>query len=112
MIPPIATRGNPSAALCLSRSIEARGADGASSLDDFVAKFRISLKEAKETRFRLRVCRRCDLLDDRFDGLIEESDELVRIIATIVYQALRRKARTAAGRNRRNAFGTASNSKP
>ena len=59
-------------------------ADGASSGADFVAKLRISLKEAKETSFRLRVCRRCNLLDDTFDAVINEADELIRILATII----------------------------
>jgi len=45
---------------------------------------RIALKEAKETRFRLRVCRTCDLLDQRFEDLVRESDELVRILAKII----------------------------
>jgi four helix bundle protein len=66
-------------------------ADGASSHDDFIAKARIALKEAKEVRFRLLVCRRCDLLDERFDLLIDESDQLVRILATIVHNAIRRR---------------------
>jgi four helix bundle protein len=66
--------------------------DGASSSADFVAKNRIALKEAKETRFRLRVCRRTDLLDARFDSLVQESDEIVRILATIVHKASRRRA--------------------
>jgi four helix bundle protein len=68
-------------------------ADGASSRDDFIAKTRISLKEAKETRFRLRVCRRTQLLDESFDPLVQESDELVRILGKIVHQALTRKVR-------------------
>ena len=61
----------------------------------FIAKFRISLKEAKEVGFRLRVCLRCELLNAQFDSLVNESDELVRILATIVHKALRRKARDA-----------------
>ena len=65
-------------------------ADGASSHGDFIAKARIALKEAKEARFRLRVCRRCGLLDESFDALVNESDQLVRIIASIVHTALRR----------------------
>jgi four helix bundle protein len=64
-------------------------ADGASSRKDFVAKMRIALKEAKETRFRLKTCRASNLLDRRFDGLIDESDQLVRIIATIVHNTIR-----------------------
>ena len=61
--------------------------DGASSIADFIAKTRIALKEAKETRFRLRVCRRSDLLDRRFDPLVQESDEIVRILGKIVHNA-------------------------
>ena len=63
--------------------------DGASSNADFIAKNRIALKEAKETRFRLRVCRLGDLLDASFDPLVKESDEIVRILATIVHKASR-----------------------
>jgi four helix bundle protein len=71
--------------------------DGASSHDDFIAKNRIALKEAKESRFRLRVCRRCELLDQAFDPLVRESDELVRILGKVVHTALARKvAREAA----------------
>ena len=65
--------------------------DGANSHDDFIAKMRIALKEAKETRFRLQVCRRSGLLDSTFDRLIEESDQLVRIIGAIVHNAIRRR---------------------
>lgn len=64
-------------------------ADGASSRRDFINKARISLREAKETRFRLRVCRRRGYLDHTFDPLIKESDELVRIIASIINKTLR-----------------------
>jgi len=64
--------------------------DGASSLADFVAKTRIALKEAKETRFRLKVCRRSGLLEAEFDPLVRESDEVVRILGKIVHNARRR----------------------
>jgi four helix bundle protein len=63
----------------------AEEADGASSRRDFIAKNSIALKEAKETRFRLRICRRCDLLD----SMLKESDELIRIIAAIIHSAKR-----------------------
>jgi len=69
----------------------AEEADGASSHDDFIAKNRIAFKEAKEVRFRLRVCRQCELLDARFDPLIDESDQIVRIIGTIVHNAIKRR---------------------
>jgi len=64
-------------------------ADGAASRPDFIAKLRIALKEAKETWFRLRMCRQCDLLDSRFDPLLKESDEIVRILAAIVHNTIR-----------------------
>jgi four helix bundle protein len=82
-----------------STGSNAEEADGASSHDDFIAKNRIALKEAKESRFRLRVCRRSELLDARFDPLITESDELVRILGKIVHNALRNKASRARTRN-------------
>jgi hypothetical protein len=52
----------------------------------------VGLKEAKEARFRLRVCRLTDLLDARFDPLVSESDEIVRIPGKIVHNAIRRRA--------------------
>ena len=68
-------------------------ANGASSRADFIAKNRIALKDAKELRFRLRVCRLSDLLDARFERpLIQESDEIVRILGKIVHNAIRRRA--------------------
>jgi four helix bundle protein len=78
-----------------STGANAAESDGASSHNDFIAKNRIALKEAKETRFRLRVCRRCGFLGTGFDPLVEESDELVRILGKIVSNALRNR------RNRR-----------
>ena len=57
--------------------------DDASSDRDFRAKERISLRELKEARLRLRVLRYVDLLPQ--DGaLIHESTELVKIVATII----------------------------
>lgn len=70
----------------------AEEADGASSHKDFIAKNRIALKEAKETRFRLRVCQRSHLLTPDFYPVVQESDELVRIIGKIVHNALRNAA--------------------
>ena len=77
----------------VSIGANAAESDGASSTKDFIAKNRIALKEAKETRFRLRVCRRCNLLDATFDPVINESDELVRILARIVFNAIRNQKR-------------------
>jgi len=72
-----------------SMGSNAEEADGASSHNDLIAKNRIALKEAKETRFRLRVCRRTRLLSPEFDAIIQESDELVKILGKIVHNALR-----------------------
>jgi four helix bundle protein len=59
-------------------------ADDGSSDRDTLAKQKITLRELKETRFRLRVLRRCGFLTGDQDPVIQESDELVRIVATII----------------------------
>ena len=74
-----------------SAGANAEEGDGASSHSDFIAKHRIALKEAKEARFWLRVCRRCGLLDAGFDPLVQEADEIVKILAKIVHNALKNK---------------------
>jgi len=53
-------------------------ADDGSSARDTLAKRRIALRELKETRFRLRVLRNCELLSKEHDPVIDENDELVR----------------------------------
>jgi four helix bundle protein len=88
-----------------SAGANAGEADAASSTRDFIAKMRIALKESKETRFRLQVCRRCDLLDARFDALVTESDELVKILASIVHSTIRRRAAAPKPRRKRNGHG-------
>jgi four helix bundle protein len=59
-------------------------ADDGSSSKDTRAKRKIALRELKETRFRLRVLRRCRLLTSAQDPVINESDELIRIVATLL----------------------------
>ena len=59
-------------------------ADDGSSRRDRVAKTRIVLRELKETRLRLRVLRDVGILTDAHDPVIQESDELVKIVATII----------------------------
>jgi hypothetical protein len=46
------------------------------------AKRRIALRELKEVR--MRMLRRCELLTADHDPVIKESDELVRIVATVI----------------------------
>lgn len=62
-------------------------ADDGSSDRDRLSKTRIVLRELKETRFRLRILRKCDILTSALDPVIKESDELVRILATVVKRA-------------------------
>ena len=60
--------------------------DGTSSRDK-AAKRRIALRELKEVRMRMRMLRRCDFLTAEHDPVIKESDELVRIVATVIRKA-------------------------
>jgi hypothetical protein len=48
------------------------------------AKRKIVLRELKETFFRLRVLRQADILTPAHDPVIDESAELVRIVATVI----------------------------
>jgi four helix bundle protein len=59
-------------------------ADDASGKRDELAKKRIALRELKETRTRLRMLRQTDILASEHDPVIDESDELVRIVATVI----------------------------
>ena len=59
-------------------------ADDGSSPRDAAAKRKITLRELKETKFRLRVLRRCDMLTRDQDPAINESDESIRIVATLL----------------------------
>jgi four helix bundle protein len=70
-------------------------ADDGSSDRDALAKRRITLRELKEARFRLRVLRHCKLLSKEHDPVINESDELVRIVATLVRKGLTPTTRRA-----------------
>jgi four helix bundle protein len=62
-------------------------ADDGSSDRDTLAKRKIALREMKESRFRLRVLRSCGYLTDVHDPVIQESAELVRILATLTRNA-------------------------
>lgn len=61
-------------------------ADGAESKRDFIHKMSIARKEARETRYWLRVIRAASLIAEpsSVSALIQESDELVRILSTII----------------------------
>jgi four helix bundle protein len=64
-------------------------ADDGSSKRDSIAKKKITLRELKEARFRLRMLRECGFLTDAQEPVIAETDELVRIVATIIRNAER-----------------------
>ena len=65
-------------------------ADAAESKQDFVHKMKIALKEAQETRFWLRTIIESEMLaDEETKALFRESDELVRIIHTIITNTLK-----------------------
>ena len=72
-------------------------ADAAESKQDFIHKMSIAHKEARETRYWLRVIRAALLDDDEVRALIQESDELVRILYTIIENA-RQNPRSKTGR--------------
>ncbi len=60
-------------------------ASAAQSRKDFVSKMAISSKEARETRYWLRLLRDsnlCDGLD--FSGMIRECEEIIKILTSIV----------------------------
>lgn len=59
-------------------------ADDGSSDRDTLAKRRIVLRELKETKFRLVVLRRSKFIKAEHDPLIEESTELIKIVATLI----------------------------
>jgi four helix bundle protein len=59
------------------------GDDGSSDRDT-LAKRKITLRELKETRFRLRVLRRSKFILAVHDPVLEETNELIRIVATLV----------------------------
>ncbi len=64
-------------------------ADAGESSGDFVHKMKIALKEAQETRYWLRTIIASEMLTDKeIQDLCSESDELVRIINTIVKNTL------------------------
>ena len=61
---------------------EARSAE---SDADFISKCCIGLKEARESWTRMRVCQRCRIgLPSRVSMLVEEGNELIAIVTTII----------------------------
>ena len=59
-------------------------ADDGSSPSDVLAKRKITLRELKETRFRMRVLRHSGLMLPEQDPVIQENLELIRIVASLI----------------------------
>lgn len=58
---------------------------GGQSVRDFIAKFQISYKEARETRYWLRLLRDSDYLEDYLaNSLIDDCEELLKILNSIL----------------------------
>jgi four helix bundle protein len=65
-------------------------ADASESKADFIHKMKIALKEAQETRYWLRTIIESEMLTDQETrSLFKESDEIVRIIHTIIKNTLK-----------------------
>jgi four helix bundle protein len=63
-------------------------AEGAQSRRDFVAKASISRKEARESRFWLRLIQSCEIGNQGLASeLYGESDQIVRILSSIIKRA-------------------------
>ncbi|MCD4698133.1 MAG: four helix bundle protein [Bacteroidales bacterium] len=60
-------------------------ADSAQSHKDFIAKMSISLKEANETRYWIRLLLYSDYLDKR--DILNKTEEIIRIITKILLTA-------------------------
>lgn len=60
-------------------------ASGAQSKKDFIAKFHISLKEAKETHYWLRLIKDSEYVDASLaDSFLKDCDELIIIMTAIL----------------------------
>jgi len=62
-------------------------ADGATSKKDFIHKMGIARKEARETRYWLRIIGSTLMNDQEIESLTNECDELVKILSKIIQNA-------------------------
>jgi four helix bundle protein len=69
-------------------------ASAAQSKPDFISKCSISAKEARESRYWLRLLTACNLVDTkRLSPLVNEAGEIVAILTVIVKNAAKTKTR-------------------
>jgi len=66
----------------IGANIEEAGA--AQSRRDFISKMAIASKEARETKYWLRLLKHSDLLKFNASGYLKEIDEIVKILTAIV----------------------------
>lgn len=59
-------------------------AQAAQSKRDFIAKLSISSKEARETKYWLRLIKESNISNNKIDMLINECDDLINILTKIV----------------------------
>ena len=65
-------------------------AQAGQSRADFISKMSIALKEARETRIRLRLLAASDVVSARrLDPILKESEEVMRILGAIVVSSKR-----------------------
>ena len=62
-------------------------ADGTESTRDFVHKMSIARKEARESRYWIRIVRASIVDDENWNSLQQESEELARILSAIINSA-------------------------
>lgn len=71
-------------------------ADGASSKNDFINKVTISRKEARETRYWLRLIHKAELIHhksniEELEKLMAESMEIMKVLSAIINKAKEKK---------------------
>ena len=79
----------------LSRSATSIGANfqeaQAATYKEFISKLRISLREANETKYWLRIVKELDLINkDKLHNLIDEVEQLSKILGAIVSRAAKK----------------------
>lgn len=63
----------------------AEEASSGQSRKDFIAKFSISLKEAKETRYWIRLLNDSQYLEDKYaTDILSDCDEIIKILTSIL----------------------------
>ena len=82
----VAINLSPQLLNCGTSAANYEEADDGSSPRDRLAKRKIVLRELKETRLRLRILRKTGILREEHDPVIQESGELVRIVAALIHK--------------------------